>query len=67
MCHIFIHFSVRGYAGCFHVLVAVNSSAVNTGACISFWIMFLFLHCSPETIATLLVGYTPIQNEKVLK
>ena len=22
------------------------------------------LHCSPETITTLLIGYTPIQNKK---
>ena len=25
------------------------------------------LHCSPETITTLLIGYTPIQNKKCLK
>ena len=25
------------------------------------------LHCSPETITTLLIGYTPIQNKKVKK
>ena len=25
------------------------------------------LHCSPETITTLLIGYTPIQNKKFLK
>lgn len=24
-------------------------------------------HCSPETIRTLLIGYTPIQNEKFKK
>ena len=26
-----------------------------------------FLQCSPETITTLLIGYTPIQNFKKLK
>ena len=26
-----------------------------------------FLHCSPETITTLLIGYTPIQNQKLFK
>jgi len=25
------------------------------------------LHCLPETITTLLISYTPIQNKKVLK
>ena len=25
------------------------------------------LHCSPETITTLLINYTPIQNDLVLK
>ena len=24
-----------------------------------------FLHCSPETITTLLIDYTPIQNKKL--
>ena len=29
------------------------------------WIwMTEFLHCSPETVTTLLIGYTPIQNKK---
>ena len=26
-----------------------------------------FLHCSPETVIVLLIGYTPIQNKKVKK
>ena len=25
------------------------------------------LHCSPETITTLLIGYIPVQNEKFKK
>ena len=25
------------------------------------------LHCSPETVTTLLIGYTPVQNEKLKK
>jgi len=30
-CHIFIHFSVDGHLGCFHVLAIANSAATNTG------------------------------------
>ena len=40
MYHIFfIHLSVDGHLGCFHVLAIVNSAALNRGACI-------FLNCS---------------------
>ena len=34
----FIHSSVHGHLGCFHVLTIVYSAAMNTGVHISFWI-----------------------------
>ena len=39
MYHIFIHLSVNGHLGCFHVLAIVNSAAMNIGVHVSFQIM----------------------------
>ena len=36
MCHIFIHFSVNGHLGYFHILAIINSDAVNIRVHVSF-------------------------------
>ena len=49
MYHIFfIHSSVDGYLGCFHVLAIVNSASMNTGVHIFSQIMFFsrYMHSS---------------------
>ena len=38
----FIHSSVIGHLGCFHVLAIVNSAAVDIGIHVSFQIMVLY-------------------------
>ena len=35
----FIHLSVNGHLGCFHVLAVVNSAAMNTGVDVYFSVM----------------------------
>ena len=50
MHHNFIHSSVDGPLGCFHVLATVNSAAVNTGVHVFFWIMFFSRHMSSSGI-----------------
>ena len=36
----FIHFSVDGHLGCFHVLATVNSAAMNNGIRVGFFFFF---------------------------
>ena len=56
MYHIFfIHSSVDGPLGCFHVLAIVNSTAVNIGIHVSFQIM-LFSGYMYKSVSTGLYG-----------
>ena len=47
----FIHSSVNGHPGCFHVLAVVNSAAVNTGVQAFFPIMVSSGHMPSSGIA----------------
>ena len=49
--YLFIHSSVNRHLGCFHVLALVNSTAVNFGVHVSFWIMVFFRHMPRSRIA----------------
>ena len=47
----FIHSSIDGHLGCFHVLTIVNSAAMNIGAHVCFWIMVFSGYMSSSGIA----------------
>ena len=46
----FIHLSVDGHLGCFHILVIVNNAAINIGVHVSFQIsVFIFFRYVPRS------------------
>ena len=47
----FSYSSVDGHLGCFHVLAIVNSTSVNTGVHVHFWIMFFSRYMPRSGIA----------------
>ena len=59
MYHNFIHSSVDGHLGCFHVLAIVNSAAMNTGVHVSFSILVSSGYMPRSGIAGSYGGFIP--------
>ena len=57
--YFFIHSSVDGYLGCFHVLVIVNSAAMNNGTQVSFSILVSSGYLPRSDIAGSYGGFIP--------
>ena len=55
----FIHSSVDGHLGCFHVLAIVNSAAVNSGLHVSFSILVSSEYMPRSGITGSYGGFTP--------
>ena len=55
----FIHSSVDGHLGCFHVLAIVNSASVNNGIHVSFSILVSSGYMSRSGIAGSYGGFIP--------
>ena len=54
----FIHSSVEGHLGCFHILTIVNNAAMNIGVHVSFELVFLFFsdkHLGVELLVFMVV------------
>ena len=56
----FIHLSVDGHQGCFHVLAVVNSAAMNNGTYVSFSILVSSVYMPRSGIAGSYGGFIPI-------
>ena len=55
----FIHSSVDGHLGCFHVLVIVNSAAINNGIHVSFSVFISSGYMPTSGIAGSYGGFIP--------
>ena len=55
----FIHSSVDGHLGCFHVLAIVNSAAMNNGIHVSFSILVSSGYMTSSGIAESYGGFIP--------
>ena len=56
----FIHSSINGHLGCFHVLAIVNSAAMNNGIHVSFSILISSGYVPRSEIAGSYGGFIPI-------
>ena len=58
-CNVFIHSSVDGHLGCFHVLAIVNNAAMNNGIHISFSVLVSSLYMPRSGISEPDGGFIP--------
>ena len=56
----FIHSSVDGHLGCFHVLAIVNIAAMNNGINVSFSVLVSSVYMPRSGIARLYGGFIPV-------
>ena len=55
----FIHSSVDGHLGCFHVLTIVNSAAINNGIRVSFSVLVSSWYTPRDGVAGSYGGFIP--------